>query len=378
VKLVGRVPVEPLSEERLTNVERRLVVGVSELAAPPIRAPRRLLAFAGAAMAVAAAGVIGWKLHGAPVAAPVADPPIVAVNAGVLDIGDATIASDATTTFDISRPAGGVLVDMKHGKVELEVAKRHGRPPLIVRAGDTDVEVVGTHFSVAWDGHGEVDVRVTEGVVKVVHHQVEVARVEAGTQWTSGGGGVVAIAAPQVEPPERIDVDVKATPDLLHGHQAAVPAASGSDAPVKAAGSGSAAKTHVAGTSDPLKAVRNLGPKPTIAVASGTEQEVMARYREAYSALPANATFDDKSKILFSEAVVEHMMFHNDDAADRILEGVVRKEGGLLYNEGLALRLRIRCYKALDEKCREAARTYLHADLYGSPAGIAQEILSHE
>ena len=51
MKLVGKVPVETLDEERLTNIERRLVVAVSEMTQHPMRAPRRLLAFAGVGLA---------------------------------------------------------------------------------------------------------------------------------------------------------------------------------------------------------------------------------------------------------------------------------------------------------------------------------------
>src|SRR5690349_10510314 len=136
MKLVGRIPVEQLDEERLTNIERRLVVGVSELRTGPVLTPRRHLAFTGAALAVAAAGVIGWKLHPTPTVAPPPEPAPIAVvtdsEHSTLDIGDATIASDPSTAFEVTRPTGGVLVDMKYGKVELQVGKRHDRPPLIV------------------------------------------------------------------------------------------------------------------------------------------------------------------------------------------------------------------------------------------------------
>ena len=38
MKLVGRIPVEPLDDERLTNIERRIVVGVVGDARGPARA----------------------------------------------------------------------------------------------------------------------------------------------------------------------------------------------------------------------------------------------------------------------------------------------------------------------------------------------------
>src|SRR5687767_5051508 len=100
MKLVGKVPVEPLDDERLTNIERRLVVHVSEMKQQPMRAPRRMLAFAGVAMAVLVAGFVGWKLRGdgTPVVAP-SDPEQLAMTAGALDLGGAEITGkDFTVT----------------------------------------------------------------------------------------------------------------------------------------------------------------------------------------------------------------------------------------------------------------------------------------
>ncbi|HMG23925.1 MAG TPA: FecR domain-containing protein, partial [Kofleriaceae bacterium] len=181
MKLAGRIAVEPLDEERLTNIERRVVAGAVDAAIRgELRAPRWRLGGAVAAVAIAAAGAIGWALHTAPAGEPIAaaDPAAVQVQTAgpsgpgraVLDIGDARIESDPDTAFAVTRPGAGVLIAMARGKLGLEVAKRGDRPPLIVRAGDTDVVVIGTRFSVDYgDGHGEVDVRVTEGVVRVVH-----------------------------------------------------------------------------------------------------------------------------------------------------------------------------------------------------------------
>ncbi|MBA3539297.1 MAG: FecR domain-containing protein, partial [Deltaproteobacteria bacterium] len=176
MKLVGRIPVEPLDDERLTNIERRIVAGASDQLATPARARRPYLGFAAATFAAAAAGFVGWKLHRDPAPATATAATKVAMHTdrqkSVLDIGDATIESRPNTTFGITRPDGGVLVEMTRGRIELEVAKRAGRAPLIVRAGATDVIVVGTHFIVDCGAscEGEVDVRVTEGVVRVVRN----------------------------------------------------------------------------------------------------------------------------------------------------------------------------------------------------------------
>ncbi|MDB4960778.1 MAG: hypothetical protein JWP01_777 [Myxococcales bacterium] len=194
MKLVGRVPVEPLDEERMTQIERRVVSGAADASAvaQPMRVSRGFTGVALAAMTAVAAAVIGWKLGSrpAPVVVGASTPVRIHTEAqrSTLDIGDATIESDPATVFVVTRPAGGVLVEMTRGKVELEVGKRGDRAPLVVRAGDTDVIVVGTHFTVDYgDGTGDVEVRVTEGVVKVVRTQHEV-RVAAGQAWQTRRG----------------------------------------------------------------------------------------------------------------------------------------------------------------------------------------------
>jgi hypothetical protein len=198
VKLSGRIVVEPLDEERLTNIERRVVSGAVDAAARGLRAPRRIAGRVVAVAAVVAAGLAGWALHAPPRGAVVAEPAAIRIETSpghaTLDIGDARIASEPDTVFAVTRPGGGVLVAMTRGKVELAVGARDGRPPLIVRAGETEVIVVGTRFTVDYgDGRGDVDVRVTEGVVRVVHQQQE-TRVAAGNAWHTRRGLIAGAA----------------------------------------------------------------------------------------------------------------------------------------------------------------------------------------
>src|SRR5262249_32819445 len=129
VKLTGRIPVEPLDEERLTRIERNVVAGAVDMAARPRRVPwfSPALAFAAAAVAASGGGVAGWNLRGGAPAPEVAAAPIAVRTDGQrtpLDIGDARIHGEPATAFTITRPAGGVLVAMVRGKVSLEVAKR--------------------------------------------------------------------------------------------------------------------------------------------------------------------------------------------------------------------------------------------------------------
>jgi len=219
VKLVGRVPVEPLDEERLSHIERRIVARAADASARPVRAPQRGwgLALVAATITAVCAGAIGWKLRAAGAPGPSAgDAEPVSVDTRHertrLDLGDAVIESAPSTVFVVTRPAGGVLVELARGRVELDVAKRGARPPLVVRAGDTEVVVIGTRFSVdRADGGGDVEVVVTEGVVEVVRRQHAV-RVAAGQRWRSDGGveahaGVDAARGPSARRPGSITGD---------------------------------------------------------------------------------------------------------------------------------------------------------------------------
>ncbi|MDB4958268.1 MAG: hypothetical protein JWO36_5837 [Myxococcales bacterium] len=413
MKLVGRIPVEPLDEERLTNIERRLVVGVSELSAKPAHAPRsRHFAFAGAALAVAAAALIGWKFHGVPEVLPSATPTTIAVKTdtdhSMLDIGDATIESDPATAFAVTRPNGGVIVMMDHGKVELDVQKRHERPPLVVRAGDTDVEVVGTHFSVAWDGHGAVDVRVTEGTVRVKHQQL-ITLVEKGQEWTTGSG-LVAIADTKAPgetdgPNEAVDhhgsddieIDTKNDAEVLHGRHAIAPDATGSAAiQSSAASQGSAAQgsagPHGANAKssshsrfnlskkDPHYSIKSAvlaqSPEPPSDVEGTTTSERVKNYLY----LMNKTTGDSAGKAFYSLALTQHLEQNDDDLALRTLEGYFRRfEGGKFsrsddYKAALWLRVRILCLRAIDDTCRQASYSFSKSGAEGPKAGIADQI----
>src|SRR5213078_4132592 len=107
VRLAGRIPVEPLDEERLTNIERRVVAGAVDTAVRGDVRARPGLTRVLAVAAVVAAGAIGWALHVAPDRPPViAEPVPVRVQTSparsMLDIGDARIESDPDTAFTVT------------------------------------------------------------------------------------------------------------------------------------------------------------------------------------------------------------------------------------------------------------------------------------
>src|SRR5439155_16552719 len=128
------------------------------------------------------------------------------------------------STFDVTRDAGKVVVKMTRGKLDLAVAHREGRL-FVVRAGDTDVEDVGTKFSVAWGGAAAGDGRGREGAVKVknAHQEGLVAKDQ---EWRPDSGVVAIVEVAQAAPPDdhhdAAPVVAVAEP-VLHDRHAAVP-----------------------------------------------------------------------------------------------------------------------------------------------------------
>lgn len=421
MKLVGRIPVEPLDDQRLTSIERRIVTGVAAQAAPG-RAPRRWGGLAFAAALAVIAGVIGWRL-GARGEDP-ADPsaPAVAVETSpggaTLDIGDARITSDPTTRFVITRPAGGVLVELARGKVELEVGSRGDRAPLVVRAGDTDVIVVGTRFSVdAGDGTGAVDVRVTEGVVRVVRRgahpttppapgvpDVRDVRVTAGQAWQPTHGlrpladvvreeaattTVVATDDEARRADGGYDTATDGDPDLLHERVAQVPvtptrddvrprrdgAGSGSARPP-----GSATDTRVLRpqitTDDPQRALKQLILAQPLAPALDVGA-VDAAALGAYYTIIREQDGEAEARAFYSIAVIQHTRLGRDGDAEKTLGDYQRRFAGTRYptnTPALWLRTRLRCLRAIDDGCRQAAAAYVTRGGDGPARAVAERI----
>ncbi len=414
MKLTGRIPVEPLDEERLTRIERRIVAGAAEAAARPLRAPWPWPVFAVAAAAAAVvvalgAGAVGWKLRGGGPAPAIAAAPIEVRSDDqrtTLDIGDARIQSDPATAFTITRPAGGVLVTLARGKVALDVGKRGERPALIVKAGDTEVVVVGTQFSVDYgDGTGDVDVRVTEGVVRVARHQQE-TRVAAGQAWTSRGGlvalapgdagaerGGATVAAAGTgragqtitDPAQRggdpVEIDMGQAPDVLRERVATVPdvrvpqPGAGSASP---RGAGSGAGRDPGGRPRPLddlrapkgdlKAVIRSQPVlPALDVGEPDALQAMAAYR----AIMTREKGPTEAHAFYSMAVIQALKLgRTGDALATLAAFKRRAQTSEYFVPALWLEVRIRCLRNIDDACRQAAEGYARR----APAGPALEV----
>ncbi len=385
MKLVGRVPVKPLSDERWTNIERKVVAGAADAMAAGQRESRwGTFAFAAVAIVlVAGAGLVGWKLRGGPEQPVVAEAAPLTIESSekstTIDLGDAKIAGDLGTNYTVTRPGTGVVITMQRGKVGLEVGKRGDRDPLIVRAGDTDVIVVGTQFTVDFDGHDNVDVRVTEGKVKVVRAQKH-DFVAAGFAWQSTrgvialaeagpSGGPIAVA--DRKPDVVIPIDGKAI--ALHDRTAKVPDSriSIDQLNPKPPSDRTGAPEVIRPLAPPLTPHAQLAQdvkvrlafaisaiKPVVNLGNVTAAAAVANLREQ-----SLKTGPEASAAFYSIAVLQATKLDRTSDAITTLDAYVRRfRGGAEYKAALWLRVVIKCRQAIDDHCRQAAFTYAHED----------------
>ena len=390
MKLRERIGVEPLDEERLTNIERKLVVRVSEMSAAPARASRRLLAFAGMAFAVGAALGIGWKLH-QPAAVP---PPAEVAQTFAIEatserqtvtLDDATIASAPDTRVAVSHTSRQTVITMTRGTLDLSVVHRADRH-FVIRAGDTEIEDVGTTFSVHYDGTAHVDVRVTEGEVSVTR-QRRSERVAAGHAWSTDGG-LVAIADVPAPPAGSAApvVIAKVVPDVaLHGRTAAVPpppAHPHAHPHVADASEGTPVLGeevhHAPVPADPyvdLQAAIRKQPiefDPHVDGKTDATEQIAQLKKLAYAPPPLGP---EASHALYTMAVLLHRPLGQDAEALRTLDMYHRRfAGGREMHAALWLRVRIQCGHTIDDACRKAAYTYQHEVPSGPAADLAIRI----
>lgn len=120
-------------------------------------------------------------------------------------LGDGSLAAVNTDSkLEVALKPEQRHVLLERGEAWFQVAKDAERP-FVVEAGDVRVRAVGTAFSVHKLG-GQVDVRVTEGVVEIwrVGQEATKKRVSAGAQAVLAQDGVAAAAImASAEPTER-------------------------------------------------------------------------------------------------------------------------------------------------------------------------------
>jgi hypothetical protein len=255
--------------------------------------------------------------------------------------------------------------------------------------------------------------------VKVERHQQEV-RVAAGQAWTTKRG-VIALAELPAKPSQvaiadkpgsaatggatdgaaadgatigatdeqddQIEIDTN-TPDVLRDRQVTVP-----DAKVPTANSGA---TNKGGK-------KLGGPEVTRQQASGgsgagsasMDLHALVRSQAVLAPLPLGVrpeesialyrkiTVEEKGEkaalAMYSIAAQQHLKLGRNGDALSTLDQYVRRFAGTQYKEtyyaALWLRVRILCAKTVDDRCRQAAYTYMH-QATGTPAAKVAEALT--
>lgn len=215
---VDRIHIEaPATDARRERVEQEVfsqLAGVraadrAEAIAPRSqRARPRLAIWLPAAAFVAAAAIAIVILVGREQrAVEIAGPSLVETPIGGssrFTVGDAVVQAGGDTSVAVSTSDAGVMLVLGRGAIDCDVEPRDGRLPFRVRAGDVDVEVVGTRFAVTRLGSG-ARVDVTRGKVRVRSAGDE-RLLTAGQSWTPSA--ITASASPPppapIEPPTEV------------------------------------------------------------------------------------------------------------------------------------------------------------------------------
>ena len=334
--LRDRIPVEPLEEERLARIERAVIAGL-----PARRArtsPWRVAAPVAALAIAAAVALVVWRGGRDEAAPPAADPVVVtaAADGARVDLGDAEITTGAGASFTATRPDGGVAIRLAGGRIELDVAPRKDRPPLVVYADDVTVTVVGTRFIVEWDD--EVTVTVIEGLVRVERGGAR-RMLAAGQTWSEPARVAVAIAA---APPEPAPAPVIEEPVIEEPAPPRKPRARDPEPP----------KPVVIDPVETLSARIKKQPYARPVAVEG--DDALAAYRAM-----SRQSGDEGARGLYGVAWTQVREGKRD--ARRSLDLYVQRfPKGAELDDVLWLRLRVLCLEKIDGECRRAAHTFLN------------------
>jgi hypothetical protein len=389
VSLKGRIQVEPLSEDRLIQIERHVVAGAPDRLGARLRTPRRLLAWVSATAALTAAVIVGWRLHGvdpAPVQSIAVETPHVFViqtssehaPGSIVEAGGAKIASEPGSDVRVSQTSDRIVLQMQRGKIALDVAHRAGRT-VVVLAGDTQIEDVGTKFTVEFDGTNRVDVRVTEGEVNVTR-QHRTVRVAAGFAWTTDGGLIATAELAHIELRPAMVTTNGPTPTPVGGattHATTLPSPPRRIEPRIVA----EVPPRPVAASDPYVelrvAIRNqpIALDPRLDGQRDAAAEIARLKPVAYSPQTYGA---EASRALYKMAVLLYKPLRQNSEALRTLEMYLRRfPTGQELASVLWLRLRIACaHGGMDDECRHAAYSYQHQVPTGPAADVAIRILN--
>jgi len=207
VSLDKKIPIEPLGEARWSRVERGVMNALVDL--EPEDVPSSPLGgwqaswrsmWRGATPLVltgalaASVGAFAWRGLVQPENALIPARIATAAIGSRVEVGESTVEVGPQSAVRLSGDdAHGISVLLDTGRVECDVAPRHGRPPFLVEAGAVEVRVIGTHFVVTRAGEA-VTVAVQRGRVEVISGQ-DHAFVDAGSHWPLGDAVQTSLAA---------------------------------------------------------------------------------------------------------------------------------------------------------------------------------------
>ncbi len=401
MRLGDRVPVDPLTPERLDRLERRVVAAAGPALARPARPALWPWGLALASAAAAALAVIALRPAAPP---PPAGAPVAVTTddrGATLALGEATLVAGPETAFELVREDGGLEVLLDRGQIHLDVTPRRDRPPVWVRAGEVAVRVVGTAFSVRRGPGGEIAVEVIHGTVEV-HRAGAIAAVSGGQRWSSRDGAVLALATTGAEvaagpagaPAGRdatgaagLGRDDRHAPDLATGPAIDVAVLDERRSPIALPGPSAGdrggdrepgGRTPRAARVDPatvhapaapagdLRAeirAQRLAPATVDGDADAATRAAALRRRAATS-VGAEA-----AAALYALARTEHLDLGQHGPALRTLDAYLKRFPGGAEREAVDwLRLRILCRDQFDDRCRAAAYAYVdrHRDAAGA------------
>ena len=220
---LGPPGIDPLSDAAWTRIERGLWsrVDADVAVSAPVRSPawrRWRIALAPLALVATVVIIVGafrWSSERPPVGEP--SRVVSGASPSAISFGDVHIELDPDTALVMTHEAGQPIASLERGAVWFTVAPRGDRPPVLVRAGDATVRVIGTRFRVARsDEH--VGVAVAHGVVDIAYRG-DTHAVAASQRWSS-------------DTPSEVETEAAARPSAL---PVATPASSGSAAAVASA-----------------------------------------------------------------------------------------------------------------------------------------------
>lgn len=171
MKREDEFPIEPLPDAAWKRIERMVFAELDSAGAESLRPRRRRRlwwALASVPIAAAAAALLLLRPQPeAPRALIESRRVVTAAQAQSAELDDARLQVEPDSALLLLEdPQGGALVVIERGSARFAVPERKTRPPFVVRAGDTRVEVVGTRFRVERVGD-RARVETFEGTVRV-------------------------------------------------------------------------------------------------------------------------------------------------------------------------------------------------------------------